>query len=135
MILVIDTANNKNVYLGLWENKWLEMNEWSAEHNLMADIMEKITDTYKKVDKSFQDTTGVIINIGPGSFTGLRIGISIANAMAYSLNIPIAGLNDTENKTKLLEGGLQKLGSKKTFDGGVFPEYGREPNITQPKKL
>jgi tRNA threonylcarbamoyl adenosine modification protein YeaZ len=39
---------------------------------------------------------GVIVCLGPGSFTGIRIGLSVANAFAWSLNIPIVGVSSLE---------------------------------------
>ncbi len=133
MILVINTAHNENIFLGLWDKKWLEKNEWSTGHNLTAEIMDKIAGLYKNTGKTYKDTTGVMVNTGPGSFTGLRIGISIANTMAYSLNIPIVGLYEIENKPEFMEKELQRLCRKKAFEKVVFPEYGKEPNITQSK--
>ena len=42
-----------------------------------------------RIDKS--DLTGIVVAIGPGSFTGLRIGMGTAKAMAYALKIPLYG--------------------------------------------
>lgn len=39
-----------------------------------------------------KDLTGIVVSIGPGSFTGLRIGMGTAKAMAYALHIPLYGL-------------------------------------------
>ena len=39
----------------------------------------------------FKDLKEVEVEIGPGSFTGLRVGVSVANALGYSLNIPVNG--------------------------------------------
>ena len=39
-----------------------------------------------------KDLTGIAVNIGPGSFTGLRIGLATAKAMAYALDVPMVGV-------------------------------------------
>ena len=42
------------------------------------------------------ELTGVAVSLGPGSFTGLRIGLAAAKAIAYGLGIPIFGIPTTE---------------------------------------
>jgi tRNA threonylcarbamoyl adenosine modification protein YeaZ len=133
MILVINTANEET-FLGLYDNKWLELIEWEAGRELSAQILIKLEEVYKRAGKEFNETTGVIVSKGPGSFTGLRIGLSIANAFAYSLKIPIVGLAKITDNEKLLKKGQEALREKTTFDEPVTPEYGREPNISKPKK-
>jgi tRNA threonylcarbamoyladenosine biosynthesis protein TsaB len=133
MILVVDTANEET-FLGLWDKGWLSQIKWLAGRNLSADIMWKLEELFEKADKNFKETKGLIVNAGPGSFTGLRIGISIANIFAYSLNIPIVGLTKMKNSEQLLKSGNRLLKSKKYFEMPVRPTYGREPNITISKK-
>lgn len=43
------------------------------------------------------DIEGIAVSIGPGSFTGLRIGLSTAKGLAFALSIPIAGINTLES--------------------------------------
>jgi len=43
-----------------------------------------------------RDLSEIIVNVGPGSFTGVRIGVVIAKTMAYLLNIPIKTVNSLE---------------------------------------
>jgi tRNA threonylcarbamoyladenosine biosynthesis protein TsaB len=72
---------------------------------------------------------GLVVFTGPGSFTGLRIGISTMNAMAYAQNIPIVGVG---GENWLLDG-IKRLKNHEN-DKIVTPNYGREPNITKSKK-
>ncbi len=43
-----------------------------------------------------QALTGIAVSIGPGSFTGLRIGLAAAKAMSYALKVPIVGISSLE---------------------------------------
>lgn len=80
-------------------------------------------------DDGFDVLNGLIMFIGPGSFTGLRIGISTMNALAYGKALPIVGVKGED----WLQQGIKRLKNKEN-DKIVLPEYGGEANITQPKK-
>jgi len=103
---------------------------WLAHRQLSVTLLGVIRDELKKQDATFDDIGSVLVFRGPGSFTGLRIGITVANTIAHSLSIPIVGIADEH---AWLERGLAKL-----KDGGndqlVMPEYGGEAHITQQKK-
>ena len=91
MILCIDTAHQKIVKVSLKENGLVaktltEENEYGSQ--VLLPLIEKIL----KVEKlDFNDLKGIEVETGPGSFTGLRVGISVANALAFSLMIPVNG--------------------------------------------
>lgn len=128
MILAIRTDQpTAELYLFDKKNK-LDSYSWLAHRNLASEILEKIEYLLAKNNANIQSLTGIIIFTGQGSFTGLRIGTTVANTLAYSLTIPIVSAQgDT-----WLEEGLASMDSQKA-SVYVLPEYSSEPNITKPK--
>src|ERR1039458_2768475 len=102
---------------------------WRADRQLAETIHIKIRTMLGSHGHSFPDLKGIVVFKGPGSFTGLRIGISVANALADGLAIPIVGTagKDWANQ------GVRLLG-KGENETVVLPEYGSLPHITLPKK-
>lgn len=130
MILVLDTAS-ENVFIGLWDE---EKSSWHSEDSFLGG-RELNSLIIKKLDKVFKSKlAGIIVAAGPGSFTGLRIGMSVANTLAYTNNIPIVAPKETTNTDELLQKGLTMLNSAGSqFEVAAVPHYGSEPHITKPK--
>ena len=88
-ILRIDTSNNlvTRVELGIQGKSYVleEKREKPGDQNVL-DLVEKLL---KKQNITLKDINSIEINSGPGSFTGLRVGASIANALAFALGIPV----------------------------------------------
>jgi tRNA threonylcarbamoyladenosine biosynthesis protein TsaB len=129
IILTIRT-DKPQAEIGLYEgNKRISYLMWEAHRQLAETLHLKIKDLLTEHDKSWQDIAGIVVYEGPGSFTGLRIGISVANTLAYSLSASIVGAQT--------EGWLD-LGIGKILAGEdvkqVIPFYGAEAIITTPKK-
>jgi tRNA threonylcarbamoyladenosine biosynthesis protein TsaB len=101
---------------------------WEAHRSLSETLLEKINTLLENNKKTFKDLSAIVIFGGPGSFTGLRIGLSTANALAHSLGIPIV---KTSGKEWFAEGAKRILNSED--DKIVMPDYGAEPHITLPK--
>lgn len=102
---------------------------WTAHRQLAETLHTKIETLLKSCGKDWLDITGIVCFQGPGSFTGLRIGLSVANALAYSYGLPIVATQDPH----WLETGLARLAKGET-DTQVLPYYGADAHITPPKK-
>jgi tRNA threonylcarbamoyladenosine biosynthesis protein TsaB len=59
-------------------------------------LFEGIATLLKRARWPVQSLTGVAVSIGPGSFTGIRIGLAVARALGQSLRIPVAGVSALE---------------------------------------
>jgi tRNA threonylcarbamoyladenosine biosynthesis protein TsaB len=97
-----------------------------AEITWEAHQIEKILN---KSSISYNDLDGITIYKGPGSFTGLRIGMSVANALAYAQNIPVIAATGAD----WLEKSIKDLQSGKN-DKTALPEYGSPAHTTQQRK-
>lgn len=128
MILGINTAGKLTEIFLLNEQKEVAAKRWEAGYDLSEQLLPEITNLLKQQKADWPNLTGIVIFAGPGSFTGLRIGFTTANTIAYSLNIPIAAAGGQE----WLATATAKLKSKKPGDF-EFPEYGAPANITLPK--
>lgn len=78
------------------------------------------------IGASYDALRAVIVYSGPGSFTGLRISHTIANSLAYSLNIPIVS---TSGEDWVREGITLLQSGKNIYI--ALPEYGADAHITQ----
>lgn len=107
----------------------LAAKRWQAHRQLAETLHTEIKKLLVGQKKDWSDIEAIVCYEGPGSFTGLRIGLTVANSLAYSLNIPIVGSTGKEWQ----QGGIEDLKNGKNLRI-VKPNYGAEAHITQPKK-
>ena len=109
MKLFLDTSNNLQTVVRLDGQEFVTTYDSPRDQ----DILTALTKALETIQKTVKDISEIEINLGPGSFTGLRVGVSIANALSFALKIPING---------------------QTPGTIIIPEYGKPPSITISKK-
>lgn len=87
MKLYIDTSAGDRITIGLSGDMITSPSVEEKSQRLLSLITEEL----KKRDKSLSDITEIEVNLGPGSFTGLRVGVSVANTLGWALGIPVNG--------------------------------------------
>lgn len=103
--------------------------EWEAGRELAKGLLAYLEQKLHEREVGWSDVEGLGVFRGPGSFTGLRIGMTVMNTLAQSLSIPIIGTVGDEWESIALE----RLEAGEN-DQLVLPEYGAEATITSPKK-
>jgi tRNA threonylcarbamoyladenosine biosynthesis protein TsaB len=93
LILALDTATLVSSVALVTENKLLAELTLQTRKTHSELLMPHIAQLLVMAEKSRADLKAVAVSIGPGSFTGLRIGLATAKALAYALNIPIIGVS------------------------------------------
>lgn len=114
MIISIDTSSDKYFFALFWPNKISKT--ISCERQDKKDALFFLAEFLKKNKIQLKDLKALAVFTGPGSYTGLRVGISIANALGYVLNIPVIGLGGTayqKNVLKIAKEGFKKINRKK----------------------
>src|SRR6476620_4220596 len=68
-----------------------------TERNIHASVITLFIDELlEKNNCQFSDLSAVAISMGPGSYTGLRIGVSTAKGLCYALDVPLIAVNTLE---------------------------------------
>ena len=113
-ILAIDTSNNPLGVALVDEDKVLGEYMTNLKKNHSIRIMPAIQTLMNECEKEPKDLTKIVVAKGPGSYTGVRIGVTIAKTLAWSLNIPLVGVSSLE---------ILAAGIGRHFNGYVSPLF------------
>jgi len=130
MLILTIRTDKPEAEIGLYDGvRQIAYEMWEAHRELSVTIHKKIDEILKSQGKDLHDIEGIVCFKGPGSFTGLRIGLSVANALAHALQIPIVAHPDPA----WLETGIADILAGKN-DHTALPEYGSPVHVTAQKK-
>jgi tRNA threonylcarbamoyladenosine biosynthesis protein TsaB len=91
--LYLDTHNDKIVTVLYCDNKIIVKKEVTTKFDHSVSTMPLIIDTLNEANIDVDKLNEILVVNGPGSFTGIRIGVTIAKTLSYTLNIPIKVLS------------------------------------------
>jgi len=92
MKLYIDTSDRSKIIIGI-DNKRFET---ISKDGSSQKILPFIDEVLRKNAKTVKDITEIKVNVGPGSFTGLRVGVAVANTLGWTLKVPVNGKDISE---------------------------------------
>jgi len=96
LILLLETATSR-CSVALSENGIIIAHKEASERNIHAShITLFIEELMINSGKNYSDLNAVAVSKGPGSYTGLRIGVSTAKGLCYALDIPLLGIETLE---------------------------------------
>lgn len=96
-ILCFDTSLDKT-YIALGRGNDFEQIEIKSDENNYhsAYLIPKIKELTEKTGIALKNLDAIVTNCGPGSFTGIRAGLSVAKVMALELDLPVVSLNSCQ---------------------------------------
>jgi tRNA threonylcarbamoyladenosine biosynthesis protein TsaB len=96
MILAIDTAT-QYAGLALYHPDGLLVEEtWFSGRNHTVELMPRLARALKLASLKVADLNALAVSLGPGSFTGVRIGLSAAKGLALPHKLPVIGISTLE---------------------------------------
>ncbi|HEY42117.1 MAG TPA: tRNA (adenosine(37)-N6)-threonylcarbamoyltransferase complex dimerization subunit type 1 TsaB [Dehalococcoidia bacterium] len=96
MQLAIDTSTDTASLALVRDRHVLAELTWRCGQNHTRQLMPNLEHLLRQLEMSPAEITGIIVARGPGSFNGLRVGISAAKGLAFSLGVPIVGISSLE---------------------------------------
>jgi len=96
MQIAIDTSTNTAGLAIVKEGKVIAELNWRCGLNHTVQLLPNLSHLMENSRLDIKDTDCVIAAIGPGSYNGLRVGISTAKGLAFSLGIPVIGIGTLE---------------------------------------
>jgi tRNA threonylcarbamoyladenosine biosynthesis protein TsaB len=130
MLILTIRTDNPVAEIGLFEGEeQLAYETWQAHRELSNTIHLKIKALLDSQGKTMRNIKGIVCLQGPGSFTGLRIGLTVADSFAYGLRVPIVATQGPD----WIKAGIHRL-SMGENDHIALPHYGAPVHITTPRK-
>ena len=92
-LLAMDTATSRAIVaLGDADGTLIGHETWDAGHRHGEELLPRVRALLERTGTELPTLGAVIVGTGPGAFTGLRVGLATAKALARALDLPIVGV-------------------------------------------
>ena len=127
--LFIDSATTNLVGAIINQGKIAYIYDNNDGHDTSSKMMPVLAEAFENTGLKPQDIDKIFVVTGPGSFTGIRVGLTVAKTMAYALNIPIVPISSLEVMASC-SGGTALINARR---GYVFAgTYDEKLNVIYP---
>jgi tRNA threonylcarbamoyladenosine biosynthesis protein TsaB len=110
ILLALDTSGISGSAAILEDQDVLSETSWRAQASHSSELPQRVQKICREADLSIDQVEAFAVTIGPGSFTGLRVGLAFVKGLAFSRQKPVAGVSS-----------LQALAVSADRDGAICP--------------
>jgi tRNA threonylcarbamoyl adenosine modification protein YeaZ len=96
IVLAIDTSSDNSGLALVRDGQTLAEATWHCGQNHSVELLPRLTQLLEEAEIELKEVGCVLVARGPGSYNGLRVGLSTAKGLAFSLDIPIIGVSSLE---------------------------------------
>lgn len=118
LFLIIDTLQREKIKIALSKHNKLDCFEFKTEDQ-SCDLLSRIQKLLLDQKIALENLDAILVNTDTGSYTGVRVGVTVANTLAWSLDIPVLGYQN-DNLNQILD--IAKS-SPAHFSKLVLPTY------------
>jgi tRNA threonylcarbamoyl adenosine modification protein YeaZ len=136
MIIAIESASSDpSLALAAPDGVAFAVDGWAGEGRQASELLPHLLALLERSGRELSEATALAVGIGPGSFTGLRVSMSLAKGIAYALGLPICGVPSL-TAWLLAEpeavAAVARAGAQETY---VLPRDEAEPRIVASAEL
>jgi len=92
MLLAVDTST-RMIGIALFDgSRVISQDSWMTQQHHTVELAQAVDNNLRRVGKTMSDLDALGVAIGPGSFTGLRIGMALMKGIAYHQQIPLVSI-------------------------------------------
>ncbi len=95
LILAVDTATRASI-VALGAAEPLAVSRRDVQHRHGSHVLEQIDEVLAEAGRTLDDLTALAVGTGPGSFTGLRVGLATVKTIAYARSLPLVGVMSSD---------------------------------------
>lgn len=96
-LIALDTATSVVIVAaGRPDGSIIDTASFAAEHRHGSHLLPTIETVIQRAGLTLDSLQGIVVGLGPGAFTGLRVGLATAKTLAHALEVPIVGVSTAE---------------------------------------
>ncbi len=127
--LLIDT-HDKDILVCIYKDgRELKHISKESPNNHSNIVMPMLSDLFNSLNIKINDLKQILVINGPGSFTGVRVGVTIAKTIAYCLNIPIKTISSLDMYAVSTDTSSNKLVLLHDFKGAYICLYSKDNRV------
>jgi tRNA threonylcarbamoyladenosine biosynthesis protein TsaB len=127
LLLAFDTATDVATSALVWDGELL-----GEQASRAVTLLEDVDALLRRGGVRDSQLEGIVVGVGPGSFTGLRMGLVTARALAFALDVPVAGVSTLDALAAGAPGALPVIDGKRKE---VFTLVDGAPGVARPEDL
>jgi tRNA threonylcarbamoyladenosine biosynthesis protein TsaB len=124
IILYINSSNSGVCVISISKNKKIfSLKNNILKHDRSNQIFDSIDKLLKKHNSQLSDIDAICVYSGPGAYTSLRVGVSIANSLAWFLDVPLFAIKKEKIFIDSIDHIMRQLDRQKVFNKCIDAYY------------